>query len=174
MLSMPESPRWHLLRAYFKYGSDKEIARFAHYESAFNSLRFLRRTRIQAARDLVVLDTWIGQEIRSDVTLEKQGESSYPTYTYTTFFGAFLAKFQKLFRNPRCQTALVASLIIMISQQLCGINVLAYYSTPIFFEPTDDTGGKHCIATFDVLTTDAPGKAASGQSFDVSTTDPCK
>ncbi len=54
--------------------------------------------------------------------------------TFTSEFETttFLTKFKFLFTVPRNRHAVYASYTVMISQQLCGINIIAFYSSTIF------------------------------------------
>ncbi|TBU25760.1 hypothetical protein BD311DRAFT_808927 [Dichomitus squalens] len=96
----PESPRW-----YMKKG---------RHAKAFESLRRLRHTDVQAARDLYYMH----------VLLEAENEISALTGN----------KFLQLFTVPRNRRAVLASSIVMFMQQFCGINAIAYYSSTIFVQ----------------------------------------
>ncbi|OJT05084.1 Major myo-inositol transporter IolT [Trametes pubescens] len=93
----PESPRWLIGKG--------------RYDKAFESLLRLRKSKLQAARDLyyihVLLET--EREIQTGRSL-----------------------FLELFTVPRNRRATLASTIVMFMQQFCGINVIAYYSSNIF------------------------------------------
>ena len=96
----PESPRW-----YIKKG---------RYSDAFTSLRRLRNTPLQAARDLYYIHAQIVEE--SAII----GQSNYMT------------RFVELFTIPRVRRATLASWVVMLAQQMCGINIIAFYSSTIF------------------------------------------
>ena len=96
----PESPRW-----YIKKG---------RYNKAFASLRRLRNTELQAARDLY----YIYAQIR--VEKELVHKSNY------------VQRFIELFTIPRVRRATLASWTVMIAQQMCGINIIAFYSSTVF------------------------------------------
>ncbi|TFY77670.1 hypothetical protein EWM64_g6345 [Hericium alpestre] len=93
----PESPRWLMSKG--------------RYDKAFESLCRLRRSRLQAARDLYYIHVLL--EAEHELT---QGRN----------------KFLELFTVPRNRRATLASLIVMFMQQFCGVNVIAYYSSSIF------------------------------------------
>ncbi|KAI9761432.1 MAG: hypothetical protein M1840_001945 [Geoglossum simile] len=97
----PESPRW-----YIKKG---------RYEKAYKSLRRLRNTPLQAARDLYYIHA---------VLIE---ESNISAKT-----GNYFTRFTELFTIPRVRRATLASWTVMIAQQMCGINIIAFYSSTIF------------------------------------------
>jgi hypothetical protein len=74
------------------------------YSKAFASLKRLRNTDLQAARDLY----YIYAQIRVEETLVHK--SNYVT------------RFIQLFTIPRVRRATLASFTVMIAQQMCGIN----------------------------------------------------
>ena len=84
------------------------------YPKAFKSLLRLRNNPLQAARDLYY--------IHSQLEIEREiiGESNYIT------------RFIQLFTIPRVRRATLASFTVMIAQQMCGINIIAFYSSTIF------------------------------------------
>jgi hypothetical protein len=84
------------------------------YPQAYKSLLRLRLNKIQAARDLYY--------IHSQIAVENEviGESNYFT------------RFAQLFTIPRVRRATLASFTVMIAQQMCGINVIAFYSSTVF------------------------------------------
>ena len=96
----PESPRW-----YIKKG---------RYQKAFASLKRLRNTELQAARDLY----YIFAQIRIEETLVKKNN--------------YFTRFIELFTIPRVRRATLASWTVMIAQQMCGINIIAFYSSTVF------------------------------------------
>ncbi|OCK80664.1 MFS transporter [Lepidopterella palustris CBS 459.81] len=97
----PESPRW-----YIKKG---------RYQNAFNSLKKLRNTNLQAARDLY----YIHAQLRMEASLV-DNKSNYIT------------RFIQLFTIPRVRRATLASFVVMLAQQMCGINIIAFYSSTVF------------------------------------------
>lgn len=103
--TLPESPRWLLQKAR-QTGDSKK------YEAAFASLTKLRRSKIQAARDLITIDHLLdGQD-------KVQNQPGW--------------RIGKLFTVRRNRRAFTASVILMFFQQFCGVNVHIYYSTIIF------------------------------------------
>ncbi|KPI43700.1 Polyol transporter 5 [Cyphellophora attinorum] len=96
----PESPRWYIKKGKF--------------HKAFQSLKRLRNTELQAARDLY----YIYAQIQAEQTLVHK--SNYVT------------RFIQLFTIPRVRRATLASFTVMIAQQMCGINIIAFYSSTVF------------------------------------------
>lgn len=116
MFGMPESPGWHLLQAHLaqahlrqeNFSPDaREKAlrkRREYYNQAFLSLCDLRHTRLQAARDLFLLDRLIGLE------MEKLGPVWKTTRLAGTRLDAFLTawnaywkKLDKIRTDSRCR-----------------------------------------------------------------------
>jgi sugar porter (SP) family MFS transporter len=97
----PESPRW-----YIKKG---------RYINAYRSLKRLRNTELQAARDLY----YIYAQLRMEASLVDR-QTNYVT------------RFIELFTIPRVRRATLASFVVMIAQQMCGINIIAFYSSTVF------------------------------------------
>ncbi|KAF3799609.1 Solute carrier family 2 facilitated glucose transporter member 2 [Colletotrichum gloeosporioides] len=86
------------------------------YGNAMKSLLRLRNHPIQAARDLYYI------HIQLQVEAEIIGRSNYAK------------RFIELFTIPRVRRATLASFTVMIAQQMCGINIIAFYSSTIFKE----------------------------------------
>jgi MFS family permease len=84
------------------------------YPQAFKSLLRLRFSELQAARDLYYIHKQL--EIEQAIV----GKSNYVT------------RFTQLFTIPRVRRATLASFVVMIAQQMCGINIIAFYSSTIF------------------------------------------
>ena len=84
------------------------------YASAFKSLRRLRKHEIQAARDLYYIHVLLMEE------------NKIPRGA--TYF----SRAMELFTIPRVRRATVASGVVMLAQQMCGINIIAFYSSTIF------------------------------------------
>ncbi|KAJ5099794.1 hypothetical protein N7532_006795 [Penicillium argentinense] len=102
----PESPRWLITKG--------------KHRKAYASLLRLRNSPLQAARDLYMIHAQLGMEKEM---LEQSGFAK----TNNMF-----TRFIELFTVPRLRRATQASGIVMIAQQMCGINIIAFYSSTIF------------------------------------------
>ncbi|KAG6115431.1 hypothetical protein E4U13_002780 [Claviceps humidiphila] len=102
----PESPRWYLKKN--------------KYPQAWRSLLRLRNTPLQAARDLFYIHCLLEQE---EMLVRESG---------LEVAGNMFTRFVELFTIPRVRRATWASGIVMIAQQMCGINIIAFYSSTIF------------------------------------------
>ncbi|KAH6629572.1 hypothetical protein C7974DRAFT_359430 [Boeremia exigua] len=106
--ALPESPRVLLDKARKRKDDASDL-----YEKAFLGLRSLRNSKVQAARDLFLMDYLLEEE--SKIMHDHK-------------------RFQELFTQRRCRNALTASVICMFLQQMCGVNVTVYYSSSIMTE----------------------------------------
>ncbi|MCJ1428761.1 hypothetical protein MMC29_006672 [Sticta canariensis] len=101
---------------YFCPESPRWYIKKGRYSDAFKSLCRLRNTRLQAARDLYYIYAQILEEA------EIAGDNNYVT------------RFIELFTIPRVRRATLASFVVMLAQQMCGINIIAFYSSTIFVQ----------------------------------------
>lgn len=84
------------------------------YQAAFGSLLRLRNSPLQAARDLYYVHCQLEEERLA------MGNSN------------FFSRFFQLFTIPRVRRATLASFVVMLAQQMCGINIIAFYSSSVF------------------------------------------
>lgn len=84
------------------------------YLDAYKSLLKLRHHKIQAARDLYYMSVQIAEEQK------------------IVRAANFFARAMELFTIPRVRRATVASGVVMLAQQMCGINIIAFYSSSVF------------------------------------------
>ncbi|KKY18963.1 putative sugar transporter [Diplodia seriata] len=103
----PESPRWLIKKRKFA--------------KAYRSLLRLRNSPLQAARDLYLIHAQLQAE---EAMMEAKGFTN----------DNMLTRFVELFTVPRLRRATQASRIVMIAQQMCGINIIAFYSSTIFLQ----------------------------------------
>ncbi|MCJ1245397.1 hypothetical protein MMC30_002601 [Trapelia coarctata] len=105
-----------VIGVYFCPESPRWYIKKGRYSDAFRSLCRLRNTPLQAARDLYYIHAQILEEAAII------GHNNYVT------------RFIELFTIPRVRRATLASWTVMIAQQMCGINIIAFYSSTIFKE----------------------------------------
>ncbi len=139
MLALPESPRWHLLKAQqLENGSSPNRLRIIEqYDKAFHALRQLRHIKLQAARDLYTIDIWLRMDRPQLDQLDQPQSSTNPQEDHLGW--VLKSRLRKwfpdifiLFKDPRCLRAMWSGLIVLSLQQLCGVNVFAYYSSSVF------------------------------------------
>lgn len=99
---------------YFCPESARWLMKKNRYPQAFKSLLRLRKHKIQAARDMYYIH----------VLLEEERSIMKP--------GNYFKRLSELFTIPRVRRATVASGVVMLAQQMCGINIIAFYSSTIF------------------------------------------
>ncbi|KAI5462237.1 hypothetical protein BGZ63DRAFT_423521 [Mariannaea sp. PMI_226] len=102
----PESPRWYMKKD--------------RYQDAMKSLLRLRNHPVQAGRDLYYIHA--------------QLEIEYEFVSAVFGKGTYIGRFLELFTIPRVRRATLASFVVMIAQQMCGINIIAFYSTTVFVD----------------------------------------
>ena len=96
----------------------------SRYDLAYLSLSRLRNAEVQAAKELYA--SYLQQQ-----RMSKFANSS----------SSYLSKLTDLFTIPRIRHATLASETVMLSQQLCGINIIAFYSSTIFSDAGFSTFG---------------------------------
>ncbi|KAH7117556.1 hypothetical protein B0J11DRAFT_87834 [Dendryphion nanum] len=101
---------------YFCPESPRWYIKKDRYKDAYKSLLRLRFTPLQAARDLYYIHAQL--QVEKDII----GKSNYVT------------RFVQLFTLPRVRRASLAAFVVMIGQQMCGINIIAFYSSSIFVQ----------------------------------------
>ncbi|KAK0214353.1 hypothetical protein IW262DRAFT_1450103 [Armillaria fumosa] len=84
------------------------------YVEAFRSFKRLRNTELQAARDLYYVHRQLMEEYKVTKGI------------------TYMARFIELFTIPRIRRATLASWTVMIAQQMCGINIIMFYSSTLF------------------------------------------
>lgn len=94
--------------------SPRWLMKKGRYAKAYKSLCRLRHSELQAARDLYYAHVQLeleAQIVRAD---------------------NFFRRVQELFTIPRVRRATLAASTVMLAQQMCGINIIAFYSSTIF------------------------------------------
>ncbi|KAK4653040.1 hypothetical protein QC762_504520 [Podospora pseudocomata] len=121
MLGAPFIPAVPLLvLIYFCPESPRWYMKKNRYGKAWDAMIRLRNHPIQVARDIFY--------IHSQLELEEQLlRNSW-----------YFQRMAELFTIPRVRRATLAAFTVMIAQQMCGINIIAFYSTTIFKDAGQD------------------------------------
>jgi len=114
-LTHSQLPFFFVMRI-FVSESPRWLMKKKRYKKAYESFKRLRNSELQAARDIYYVHCQL--EAESDVI----GGTTY------------ISRFIELFTIPRVRRATLASFVVMIAQQMCGINIIAFYSSTIFRE----------------------------------------
>ncbi|KAJ7755722.1 hypothetical protein DFH07DRAFT_885765 [Mycena maculata] len=101
---------------YFCPESPRWLMKKGRYQDAYSSFKRLRNTELQAARDLY----YVHRQLQEEFAVLRGS-------TYIT-------RFIELFTIPRVRRATLAAFVVMIAQQMCGINIIAFYSSSIFID----------------------------------------
>jgi sugar porter (SP) family MFS transporter len=110
-----------LIGVFFCPESPRWLIKKGRHQKAYHSLLRLRNNPIQAARDLYYIHTVLVEEMAII------GTSNYIT------------RFIELFTIPRVRRATLASSTVMLAQQMCGINIIAFYSSSVFVKAGSST-----------------------------------
>ncbi|KAH0439434.1 glycosyl hydrolase [Colletotrichum camelliae] len=102
-------------------------------QRAYQILRKLRNTELQALRDIYLVHKSIEQEEMSSRTAKP---GMIPGFIAT--MTGFVRQYKQLFLERRLRNALISSSTVSLAQQLCGINVLAFYSGTLFSRAGQD------------------------------------
>ncbi|OHW90819.1 sugar transporter [Colletotrichum incanum] len=96
-------------------------------QRAYQILRKLRNTELQALRDIYLVHKSLEQE-----ELPSSDTNSQPVQGFISTVAGFFRQWRQLFLRRRLRNALISSSTVALAQQLCGINVLAFYSGTLF------------------------------------------
>ncbi|KAF8063601.1 hypothetical protein FPV67DRAFT_1672617 [Lyophyllum atratum] len=102
------------LGIFFCPESPRWLMKKGRYHAAYKSFKRLRNTELQAARDLY----YVHRQLVEEFAVLKGSN--------------YVSRFVELFTIPRVRRATLASFVVMIAQQMCGINIIAFYSSTIF------------------------------------------
>ena len=121
-----ESPRW--------------LIKKRRYDKAFTVLSRLRGNPLLAARDLVFIwaqlqvETTLFRRTNEDV-IDVENRIPYldpQVYNQEIGLVGYARRITQLFTIPRVRRATLASFLVMIAQQLTGINVFAFLASSLF------------------------------------------
>lgn len=131
MLGAPFIPAVPLLcLIYLCPESPRWLIKKGRYTKAWDSLVRLRNNEIQVARDMY--------NIHAALELE----------AHVIAKSTYVVRFFELFTIPRVRRATLAAFTVMIAQQMCGINIIAFYSSTVF----EDAGaGQYQALTFSLI-----------------------
>ncbi|KAF2721108.1 hypothetical protein K431DRAFT_76523 [Polychaeton citri CBS 116435] len=114
--------------------SPRFLMKHRRYRDAFDTLVQLRGSQIVAAKELLythfqmsVEQALLLKRNRAGIQRAETGRFARPTKTINYF-----QKLGQLFREKRIRRATLSAAVAMITQQLCGVNVLAFYSSTFF------------------------------------------
>ena len=96
--------------------SPRWLLKKGRYRQALSSFRRLRNSDLQACRDLYYVHRQLSEEFQ------------------VLHGSTYISRFIELFTIPRIRRATLASFVVMIAQQMCGINIIAFYSSSVFVE----------------------------------------
>ncbi|XWW95790.1 hypothetical protein V2A60_003757 [Cordyceps javanica] len=117
MLGAPFIPAVPLLVGiYLCPESPRWYMKKGRFADAWRAMSVLRFDEIQVARDVF----YIGTQLEMEERLASRA--------------SFVGRFTQLFTVPRVRRANLAAFTTMLAQQMCGINIIAFYSTSIFKE----------------------------------------
>jgi len=132
------------------------------WRRAYESLRYLNDTDVQAARELFLIHVqneltkikWYGKEKSEELMdnlfptsandehpsgkKKSNDESLQRKAVLNEHVSTYIKRLINLFSVPRIRRATTAAAVVMISQQLCGINVIGFYSGTLLPQPDPD------------------------------------
>ncbi|RAH41869.1 MFS transporter [Aspergillus brunneoviolaceus CBS 621.78] len=117
----PESPRF--------------LIRTKKYKKAYLSLRRLKETEVQAARDLYDIHIrlqWEARILDKRDPIEEVDDVFRGDKVPKPSFKLFPRRIVELWTKPRNRRACIAACLAMLAQQMCGINAIAFYSNTLF------------------------------------------
>ncbi|KAF2839531.1 MFS general substrate transporter [Patellaria atrata CBS 101060] len=131
-----ESPRWLLKKGRYKDALNA-FARLRGASTPLLACRDLYYTHVQIQSETKYLNT--GRYHRNDPA------SGGPVISHDDFqreveMSSYGSRFLQLFTIPRIRRASVSAFVIMIAQQTCGVNVLAFLSSTIFNDAIQGEG----------------------------------
>ncbi|KAI0015312.1 hypothetical protein F4780DRAFT_90202 [Xylariomycetidae sp. FL0641] len=129
-LLCPESPRFFMRRRKFP--------------EAYKAMMRLRQTELQALRDIYLVYVSVRKEGHyGGVEYEQHGDVA--PRGFLAHLKLYLFQYRQLFSERRLRNALISSSIVALAQQLCGINVFAFYSGTLFKSASQPESGSQLL-----------------------------
>lgn len=109
--------------------------------NAYSTLLLLRGEPILAAKELIYAHCQLLVEKGSRKGAQFQDPMSSDDFSLEYGYGlrAWTSRFKRLFTEGFIRRELMAAATVMVCQQLCGVNVLIFYSTTLFCQTGNDT-----------------------------------
>jgi MFS family permease len=126
-----ESPRFYMRQDSPNFRPDQALA----------ILLAIRPTRLQALRDLILI-RWSTKE---DLEVRHERGLTYVSQLRVVLHLSW-QQCRTLFKTPRLRNAISSTCTVALAQQLCGINVFAFYSNTVFINGKHDSGVKLAMA----------------------------
>ena len=123
----PESPRFLMKRH--------------KYPAAYQALLALRGEPVLTAKELLYTHCQmeVERKLLSLTALDTESQRSHG-WIAPTHWSTYARKLRLIFARPRTRRAAMAAVIVMIGQQLCGVNVLEFYSSTLYGDAGDSCG----------------------------------
>ncbi|EMR68872.1 putative sugar transporter protein [Eutypa lata UCREL1] len=103
---------------------------------------------LQALRDIYLVYKSIQLEEYTD-EFDLENQADHVPRGFFAHLAHYASQYRQLFTVRRLRNALISSSTVALAQQLCGINILAFYSGNLFSTVAD--GGLPAIRTIDTL-----------------------
>jgi hypothetical protein len=125
--SSPESPRF--------------LMKQKNYPAAYQTLLQLRGEPILTAKELLYTHVQMEVEEKFLCLAPKDVESQRSRrWIQPTRWSVYARKLRLIFTTPRTRRAAVAAMVCMIGQQLCGVNVLEFFSSTLYGDASHSCG----------------------------------
>lgn len=111
--------------------SPRFLIKHKQYGPAYDALVLLRKHAILAAKDLFYIDEQMQEEHRQRSQHDHEANDSRNRHP-SSKLGMYAQNLWHLFSKRQIRRATVAAVVCMFGQQLCGVNVLAFYSSSFF------------------------------------------
>ncbi|KAH8159842.1 hypothetical protein CIB48_g8405 [Xylaria polymorpha] len=135
----PESPRYYMRQRSAHFDPERAYGillrlrgcEVINQTATREDYRTNRNLQLQALRDIYLIYKSVQQEEQSLQADEDTSNRGVP-HGFFGYLRNYITQYKQLFTRRRLRNALVSSSIVSLAQQLCGINVFAFYSGPLF------------------------------------------